>query len=261
MTLSFFQRVALAFTPVRKTLAVDVAGYQEGMAWASVPDWRLDMQGTEAQVGLAIVKATQGITPNAHAEYHALGAQAIGLPVQYYHFATPYNIIGSVQNDAKREAEEFVKKIRSLPKPARIVYRGGAVADVWLDWEHVDEKPLTLNKAECRLWLNTFLALVESAGLQVGFYGGVATWAGDFGQPYLEEIRTRPDGTLRPWWAPGYGKNDGKVPPKESTISSRTPGPFWPVAIWQFSSTVKAPFLKAKQTIDVNIAYILRIEQ
>lgn len=85
---------------------------------------------------------------------NANGANAAGLPIGYYHFATLNST--DVVNDAIGEAAEFVGLIKNLPK-----YSLPLVLDIEDD-DNV--KKFGITPTQVLLWINTFMAELKKAG-------------------------------------------------------------------------------------------------
>ncbi len=202
---------------------IDVSNHQNPKAldWNKVKQWGAVW---------AYIKATEGQDYSDPSSFeHAVRAQDAGVTVGYYHFARPDSIKTTVEDDAKAEAEDFLKALDALPK--------GGLPPV-LDWER--DAP-NLDKDQMASWALTFLQTLQNAGTKTpvvytGYY-------------HMQET-TRLDPAFtnyalwQPWYRPGRNPWDG--PP---TVAE--PWKTW--SVYQYTDQGIIPGYD-EGTLDLNVA-------
>lgn len=102
-----------------------------------------------------IIRATLGYADKDRMlDTYAQKCFAVGMPVSYYHFAYPDTKTGgSVESDARAEANWFVDTINKLPR----------YQNIYVDLENWSTtQDSSLSKEDYALWLKTWLDVVES---------------------------------------------------------------------------------------------------
>jgi lysozyme len=123
-------------------MIIDVSKWQGDVNWLKVK---------AAGVDSAFLKASQGINyMDPRVLIESREAVAVGVKIGYYHFASLND--KKVVQDAKAEAQYFVKVIKTLPK-----------ADLPLILD-IEENKLGISPIEVLNWVKTFFMELEALG-------------------------------------------------------------------------------------------------
>ncbi len=188
--------------------AIDISNHQPNVDWDKIAE-------TQTFVYL---KSTEGVSfVDKSAHKHGEGAESVGLPFGYYHFATPY------PNDAVAEAKDFVKTLRDLPHWTLV-----PVLDL-------EKNKKGMSRSEMEKWCKEFNNVVEQElGCTPMMYGS----------PGLLDSYLPPDHDLghMPLWIAHYAK--GIDEPRVAKGWNE-----W--SIWQYADK-NHPIEGAGKNIDVN---------
>lgn len=120
---------------------IDISSYQGNVIWESV----------RSQVDFVIIKATQGVgETDPNLTENANGASKVNIPLTFYHFATLNKV--DVVSDATAEANYFLSKIKTLPKPS---------LPLALD---IETNTSSIKPNDVVTYINTFIGVLKSAG-------------------------------------------------------------------------------------------------
>jgi len=194
---------------LNSVFGVDVSHHQDKINWDALANPTYE---DDPKPKFAFIKVTQGNSYiDKMAKTNAISAQNAGLKIGYYHYAEQYTG-NDVVNDAKGQAQHFLKVVSTLPKPN---------FPLVLDFENdeVNNKFWSKNKANNDLWINTFISELKSNGHDVILYGGKYTFE-DYTSSKFENI---------PLWHAQYLQKPEINDPKIARGWND-----W--AIWQFSS-------------------------
>ena len=190
---------------------IDVSQHQGSFDWKQVPK-----QGHV----FAFVKASEGVgfrDPQFTRNWEE--SAAVGLLVGAYHFARVSRVLGSVEEDAKREAGWFARQIGDVSR------RLPPVLD--LEW---DSRAKDIKPEETIRWAKAFLAeLTKLTGRTPIVYTGPSFWR--------YKLVKSLDLAAYPLWEANY---TSAAKPKAI--------PGWPWTFWQWTSTHPI----GKQKIDAN---------
>lgn len=184
---------------------IDVSRHQGEIDWPKV---------SRANVKYAFIKATEGgsyLDPMFRR--NAMGADAVGVPMGFYHYARP-----ELGNSAEKEAKHFIETVKQYkPKMPHV-----------LDVEGEANK---LGKAALTQWSKEWMDYVsENTGHPVMLYTG-----GYFAKTYLDKPLN-----IYPIWIAHYGTND----PMNNTTWTE-----W--AVFQYTSSGKVDGIKGN--VDLNV--------
>lgn len=187
-------------------------------------NWKL-VAKNPTRIEFAFIKATEGIGyVDSKLKVNATEAKAAGIKIGYYHFASLNN--ANFGADAKSEANEFIKNIKTLP-----------AADLPLILD-LETNKSALEKKSVLGWINTFFAELNSLG-----YTNAALYSYT---PFLDSNLPNPHplGNIRLWLAAYVNAPQPKLPKGWNN--------FW---IWQYSS--KGSVTGIKGNVDMNKTFKL----
>jgi GH25 family lysozyme M1 (1,4-beta-N-acetylmuramidase) len=179
------QSTTQALQGEREVQGVDVSHYQGNVDWKAAHG---------AGIDVAYAKATEGTTYNdaSYARNHT-AAPAAGVAIGAYHFARPGHDGGSVEADARAEAQHFL----AVAKPAA----GDLVPALDL------ENSGNLGKAELGRWTRTWLDTVSDG---VGGRKPVVYVSPSFWSAHVDDTQHVADDY--PLWVAHWGTNSPTVP-------------------------------------------------
>lgn len=160
---------------------VDISNYQKNVDWTKVVK-------TQAFV---ILKATEGVNfVDPSAKKHGEGAESVGLPFGYYHFATP----SPAANDATNEAKDFIKTLKTMPKWTLL-----PVLDL-------EQNKHNMTRPQMEAWVKEFnKVMFDELGRDPMMYGSPGLL-----NSYLPVNNTL--GQTMPLWVAHYGARTPKIP-------------------------------------------------
>jgi len=179
---------------------IDVSHYQAS------PDWKkVKADG----ITFAYIKVTEGVTgKDAKTNLHGIGANAVGIKVGYYHFASLNDSV-NVAADAAAEAKFFNDTLKTLPVAGNLP----PVLDI-------ETNKSNLSPMAVQLWITTFLNTMVSLGHPVTILYSYT--------PFLDQYlpQNHPFGNV-PLWIAQY--RDVEYPKMPHGWTSYT--------IWQYTNT------------------------